>query len=320
MSFDPHSLFAYLIVSDTSEVIPILDQESSYALRKEYSMSHSSLLPILDLEVPDLNVTAWKKVIQHTWKRSGEIDTQRLNFHEITDLYHDDWMKLHRFEYDHFYSAWTAIAFRLRACTDHDRVYTEVFDQTHGAADNIDLYQEDDALFGFFVKGFSALESFYYSLYALGALIFTPAQQPSVPPPSQFLLLHPTEQKKLRAITPTSTYKAFKTLFPGLPLTDLLGHILEDAVYKEWKDIRNLLAHRVATAGRSIEYRGLHPFQGRGIPVAVTQWASDLSLTTTTTAYRYDWLKETINRGLEETVTFTKQQLPYAEDQLPPLW
>jgi len=282
-------------------------------------MSSSSLHPLLDVEVPDLNVTAWKEVLQHAWARSSEIDTQRLNFHEITDQYHDDWMKLHRFEYNHFYSAWVAIAFRLHASNDHNNAYTEVFKRTGGVAYDRDLYQEDDALFDFFVKGFSVLESFYYSVYALGALIFTPTQELSVPPPPQFPLLHPTEQKKLREITPLRTYTAFNQLFPGLPLTDLLGYILDDVVYKEWKDIRNLLAHRVATAGRTIEYSGSFPFQEERTPLSITPWASDLSLNTTTTAYRYDWLKKTINCGIEEIATFTKQQLPYTEDQLPPL-
>ncbi len=279
-------------------------------------MSSSSLRPLLDIKVPGLAVDAWKEVIRHTRARSNEIDTLRLNFHEITDQYHDDWMKLRHFEYDHFYSAWTAIAFRMRACAEHDRAFTEAFKKTGGAAKGIDLYQEDDALFDFFVKGFSALECFYYSLYALGALIYTPTQKPSVPPPPQFQLLHPKDQKKLKAISPTSLYNAFKQIFPDLPLTKLLERMLEDGMYKEWKDIRNLLTHRVATARRALQYRDP---SFSGTPIAVTQWASDFSLDTTTTSLRYEWLKETLNHGLEETVLFAKQKLPYTEDQLPPL-
>ncbi len=40
----------------------------------------------------------------------------------------------------------------------------EVFRRASGTSQNLDLYQEDDALFGFLVKGLSALESFYYGL------------------------------------------------------------------------------------------------------------------------------------------------------------
>jgi hypothetical protein len=58
-----------------------------------------------------------------------------------------------------------------RTCAIHSENFTTVFQRTWGAAQDEDVYQEDGALFGFFVKGLSALESFYFSLYALGALI-----------------------------------------------------------------------------------------------------------------------------------------------------
>lgn len=131
-------------------------------------MANSSLPPILDPEIPDMAVKAWIEVVQHALMRACEIETQRLNYHKITDQYHDDFQLLHRFEYNHFYSAWVAVAFRLRACAIHNQDFTEVFQRISGISQDIKLYQEDDALFNFFVKGLSALESFYYSLYALG--------------------------------------------------------------------------------------------------------------------------------------------------------
>ena len=85
---------------------------------------------------------------------------------------------------------------------------------------NIDLNLEDDALLDFFVKGLSALESFYYSLYALGALIYTPTLTLSVPPPDQFPWLDPGEPKELRKITPEGTLDTFKQNFPGLPISN----------------------------------------------------------------------------------------------------
>ncbi len=134
-------------------------------------MSSSSLPPIFSLAIPDMAMTSWREVVRRAWVRSHEIASQRLRVPEILA----DWHRLHNFEYDHFYSAWVAVAFRFKACADHKWDFTEVFQRTGGASQDMDLlYQEDDALFGFFVKGLSALESFYYSLYALGALISTP--------------------------------------------------------------------------------------------------------------------------------------------------
>jgi hypothetical protein len=274
----------------------------------------TSLQPILDLEVPDLAATAWIAVVLRAHARSREIADQRLNFHEITDQYHDDWQLLHRYEYNYFYSAWVGLAFRFRACMNHSQIFTEIFQRTGGASQNIDLYQEDDALFDFFVKGFSAIECFFYSLYALGALIHTPAQSPSVPPPPQFPLLDPKDAKKLKSISPILTLNAFAREFPKQPITQHLEGLLKDARYKEWKDIRNLLAHRVASAGRSLQYSGPFLFQNAERPIAVTQWSSDLSLDSVTTSSRYDWLKQTINSSLEVTAAFTAQHLPFTED------
>ncbi len=280
-------------------------------------MSSSSLRPVLDLEIPDLAVPSWIDVVRRALARARDIDAQRLNYHEITDQYHDDWQLLHRFEYQHFYSAWVAVAFRLRACATHSQEYTVTIQRTSGTTQDEDLFQEDDALFGFFVKGLTALESFAYGLYALGALICTPAQAPSVPPPAQFPLLHPKQPRLLRNITPTATLRTFKQVFPGEPLTALLGQMLSDETYRQWSEIRNVLAHRVATAGRSIQYPAF-PLAGEP-PLAVTQWAGELQLDETTTSSRYDWLRETINRGVEETAAFAVQQLAYSEDHLPRL-
>ena len=87
-------------------------------------------------------------------------------------------------------------------------------------------------------------------------------------------------------------------------------------MYKEWNQIRNVLAHRAATAGRTIQYQGPLFFQSGEPPLFVGQWVSDLPLDAATTTSRYDWLTETINSGLEETSAFAVQQLAYTEDQL----
>ncbi len=283
-------------------------------------MSNSSLVPLFDLEIPGIAGTAWVEVVRRAVTRAGEITPQRTNYEKITDQYHDDWQLLHRFEYDHFYSAWVGVAFRLRACAIHSEDFTTVFQRTRGTAQGEDVYQEDDALFGFFVKGLSALESFYYSLYALGALIVTSTQEPSVPPSAQFpLLTHLVDpahrQVSPRSITPETTHDAYAQVFPGLPMTELLGRIQEDEMYKEWSDIRNILAHRVATAGRTIQL-GSPNFSLNVPPLSVKPWGMDLLLDATTTASRYTWLRETINTALEETAAFAAQKLPYTEDQL----
>lgn len=283
-------------------------------------MSNSQHLPFLDVEIPGLATTAWINVIRRAVVHASKVADQRTNYEKITNKDHDDWHLLHRFEYEHFYSAWVGVAFRFRACAIHSENFTAVFQRTWGAAQGEDVYQEDDALFGFFVKGLSALESFYYSLYALGALIVTSTQEPSVPPSDQFpLLTHLVDPAHRgdspRFITPKETCAAYRQAFPRQPITELLGHMQEDEMYKEWSEIRNRLAHRVATAGRSVQMSSPN-FSLNESPLSVKPWGIDLTLEAKTTASRYTWLRETINTALEETAAFAAQQLSYTEGQL----
>ena len=97
-------------------------------------MPGSSLFPVLALEVPDLTNLAWIDVVRRALARAREIEDQRMNYPEITDQHHDDWDLLHRFEYQHFYSAWVAVAFRLRACATHSQDYTTHFQRTRGTS------------------------------------------------------------------------------------------------------------------------------------------------------------------------------------------
>jgi hypothetical protein len=283
-------------------------------------MSHSHYLPFLDVEIPGLSATAWINVIRHAVVHASKVADQRTNYEKITNKDHDDWQLLHRFEYEHFYSAWVGVAFRFRACTMHSENFTAVFQRTGGTAQGEDVYQEDDALFGFFVKGLSALESFYYSLYALGALIVTSTQVPSVPPAEQFpLLTHLVDPvhrgESPRFITPKKTCDAYRQAFPGWPITELLGRMQEDELYKEWSEIRNILAHRVATAGRTMQMSSPN-FSFNEPPLAVKPWGMNLTINAKTTASRYTWLREIINTALKETAAFVAQQLPYTESQL----
>jgi len=68
-------------------------------------------------------MTFWREVVRRAFVRSVEITNQRIHVLEINA----DWPRLHRFENDHFYSAWVAVAFRFKACADHHRVFTAAF-------------------------------------------------------------------------------------------------------------------------------------------------------------------------------------------------
>lgn len=277
-------------------------------------MINHSLGSWLNVSVPDLNTLAWKQTMRLTWVRRGEIVAQR-------PMNNSEDMKLRDFEARHFVSGWIGLAFRFRACAEHNQVFSASFQETRGDPQHVALYQEDEALFGFFVNGLSALECFCYSLYALGALVRTPTQTPSTPPQPLFPLLDPHNPKKLRAIKPGETLRVFQRHFSGHALTTQLDQMLGDPAYQEWSDIRNVAAHRAATAGRSFQYTDPDALlDGNHVqPAAIMLWAGDILLATDTTSSRYQWLRETLNAGIEATLEFAKREIPYPEAQLPPL-
>src|SRR6266851_6314269 len=112
-------------------------------------MSNSSLFPLFNLEIPGFAGRPWLEVVRRAVTRAGDITDQRMQIPEINA----DWQRLHRFEYTHFYNAWVGVASRFRACSVHSESFTAIFRQTRGRAQDEQAYQEDDALFGFFVNG-----------------------------------------------------------------------------------------------------------------------------------------------------------------------
>lgn len=275
------------------------------------SREHQLGVPdLVHLEVPDLRADAWREPVRRAWIRAKAITDQRLAA----------W-PLRKFEYQQFYSAWVGLAFRFRECANHDAAFTASFQQSHGEATGEALYREDAALFDFFLKGLSVLDCLAYGLYALGALIRTPTDVPSIPPHPAFPLLDPQGAKKLRSITFDRTLDTFAREFPGLAITKQLAYIHADPTYDAWKDMRNVLAHRAASAGRSLDYSQALVAQSASSPLAaapdVTQWGGGIPLSSATTSARYLWLRETINTSLQAAAAFAGAELPYREDELP---
>lgn len=140
--------------------------------------------------------------------------------------------------YEHFNAAWNAISFRyLALCNDGD-AFTASVSAPDGGASLQERYQQERHLFGFFSNGFSAFESFFYGMFAIGALLH----------PVDFPLATPKEQQ---AVSPASTDRAYARAFVGDPILATFAAVFTDAAYREWKEVRNILTHRTAP-GRTI--------------------------------------------------------------------
>lgn len=175
-------------------------------------------------------------------------------------------------ERSEFFFAWTAIAYRYKACVDHDARYTDSVTRAGNTPPYPDRYLQDEELFNFFTTGHSAVESACYAFYAVGAMI----------QPCSFPFTTDTHRRK---VDPNWTADKFAKAFPGAPIVTALQTMLASQQYIEWKTIRNILNHRTAP-GRFISIGG-----GQ----TAVEWKTvNISLDQMTTASRLTWLAQTL--------------------------
>jgi len=202
---------------------------------------------------------------------------------------------------DQYLGAWNAIAYRFASCTAHDTRFTETTRRVAGSPGHEDRYVQDDALFGFFVTGLSSIESFFYGLHAIAAVINGGAF------PMQ------TEGER-RKVTPEKTIDRFASAFPADSILIAFNQIgarnpqqpnqwLDTPAYGEWKSARNILAHRVAP-GR-ILYGTTAPIP---TPDAVVK-ELNIPINETTTSGRRQWLASTLTALMQAAENFASSRL-----------
>ncbi len=112
--------------------------------------------------------------------------------------------------------------------------------------------------------------------------------------PHKFSVLQPW------SIDPKSTATHFALAFPTEPLTKALEQLNKDQAFKDWKDVRNVLAHRLAP--------GRQHFVG-GSQHGNAVWLTGIKIDTATTVSRRTWLVETLGRLMEAADLFTAMHL-----------
>lgn len=98
---------------------------------------------------------------------------------------------------------------------------------------------QESLLFIFFLVGQGSIESFNYALHAAC----------SISHPQFFPMAN------LRDITTRNTARACINAYPGASITRVLTELNTDPIWKEWNELRNVLAHRSAP-GRLIMLGG----------------------------------------------------------------
>lgn len=172
------------------------------------------------------------------------------------------------------------VRYRLRACADYSEEFTQSIQSCGGSPPPEQRYQQERQLFGFFVSGYAALDSFCFFLYFAAAYL-----QPG-PFPTQL-------PGHIQSISCKNTAAKFATAFPGEATTDALNTLLADKIFVEWYGYRNILTHRAAPG------RVVHASVGSSVPDPAADWkigsAANLKIDASLTSPRLAWLLQTLS-------------------------
>jgi hypothetical protein len=170
--------------------------------------------------------------------------------------------------WDDYLGAWCALSYRYLSCAESDEVFTESIKIFGPAPPLPQRYLQERELFSFFVLGLSTIESLTYGFYAVISVL----------DPTKFPLNNDNDR---RYIYPESTCTKLTNRFPTEPISKSLASITSSKEYDDWKNLRNMLAHRTLP-GRNIR------IVPGGAPLPAL-WAG-IEVDVNTTALRRRWL------------------------------
>lgn len=186
---------------------------------------------------------------------SAEYEAVHARIKEKRDKYAIPW--------DQYAGGWNAVAYRFLSCAEHDEAFTASVRGYGSSPSQPHRFVQEKELFGFFVTGQAALESFCYAIHAIAAMV-QPASFP---------------MGNLRELTPENTGARLRSAFVGEPLQTKVSQLTSDPDFKHWKDIRNILAHCTAP-GRLFSV---------GSEDDTTKWLG-IAIDVSTTVDRRKWL------------------------------
>ncbi|KAF0145292.1 MAG: hypothetical protein FD156_1123 [Nitrospirae bacterium] len=183
--------------------------------------------------------------------------------------------------------AWNAVAYRFLSCTEHDLNYTQYVRQGSADPSHANVYLQERELFGFFITGLAAIESFYYGIFAIASMIKN----------VDFPFTTATDFQKVK---PIRTAEKFQSSFKHEDIANILQQVINTPEFTEWNEIRNILVHRILP--------NRHYYLG-GDKHNQTLWEKGIVIDINTTSTRRKWLAKKLNDLLTSAASFTDKYL-----------
>jgi hypothetical protein len=188
---------------------------------------------------------------------------------------------------DYFPDSWIAVAYRFITSAEHDIQFRLSMQNPDQHSPQYNHYIQESELFGFFVSGLVSIECTYFSCYLLAATL----NEKNFPVSDH------------RLITIDNTIRKYKEHYTSDNLSLVMERILIETEYKNWKDIRNLQAHRMLT---SQQFQvTLFPSQPAGTLPKISWIAGSNSLDINSTASYRAWLATKLTEIIEAIDEFT---------------
>ena len=196
-------------------------------------------------------------------------------------------------EWEQLGGSHNGVRYRLRACADYSKEFTKSVRRFGDSPPPEKRYQQERQLFGFFVSGYAALDSFCFFMYFAAAHL----------QPSHF----PTQLPgHIKGIGCKSTPGAFAKAFPGEDITAALDALINDRTFKDWDGYRNILAHRAAPG------RVMYASNESSAPEPAADWKMDpagsLKIDANLTPPRLAWLVQTLSGLVMAADAFTQKR------------
>lgn len=123
------------------------------------------------------------------------------------------------------------VAYRYRMMAENDKIFTTSINQDGYGPSNEAYYKQISSQFAFFTAGWSCMESFFFAMHAL-ASYYKP----------DFFDLSP---KALSRVGWSQVKDKYNKHWKQTTITSTMAEIVQSNEFQEWKEIRNILSHRV---------------------------------------------------------------------------
>lgn len=190
-----------------------------------------------------------------------------------------------------FGGGWNGTAYRFVDCSNHSAAFTASFREDGPAPVPPKRYEQEAALFGFFVAGLSSIEGFVYGMHALA---WGTGQ-------GEFAMA--TDDAR-RQVSVRLAAERFAQAFPDDDITRELAALRGDPQFTEWSEVRNILTHRAAP-GRMIDLQLGGPNDG----TRSANWQA-FRLDDRFTDQRLTWLIARLAALIGCAETFVAKRLP----------